>query len=80
MQSSERSFRPLGLWQLNMLLATDPMKVSILLLKIPMLSEICNLNSKLFHSIIVEKKKCIFEIVILGTDNWNLNSQVFLGA
>ena len=47
----KRGFRPLWLCQSNMLFATDQIKVTILCLKISVLSEICILGPNLFHSI-----------------------------
>ena len=51
------SFKPLGLRLWKVLLAEDLMKANICLLKIASLSEFLILESKLFYSIIAERKK-----------------------
>ena len=57
--SCKRNFGPLGLWKLNVLLATGQIKVIILFLKITMFSEICISGHKSFKLLTVEKKNVL---------------------
>ena len=69
--SRDRSFIPLGLWQLHVLLADGLMNDRILFLKVAILSEFLIFQSNLFHSIIVEGKKSVLEEVVFHIYCWN---------
>ena len=63
--SRGRSFIPLRLWQLSVLLADGLMNDKILFLKVTILSKCLISQSNLFHSIVVEGKKVSWKSHVL---------------
>ena len=68
-----RNFIPCGLWHLNALFGNGLKNYNLIFLKVTYVSEFRRLESKLFHSIIVDGKKEFLKVMI-GFKQWNIGA------